>query len=192
MKQWKTLKRRTILDKGRFLQVEEHSIQLPDGRVIQDWPWVITPDYVNVVAMDEHGRFLCFKQTKYAVKGTTLALVGGYIEPDEKPAKTAQRELLEETGCCAAKWACLGRFRVDSNRGAGTAHLYLAQGVQYKAEVVSDDLEEQEVIWMTREQLENALDKGAFKVLVWNTACAMALRYLDRQKQRARIKSQSL
>jgi ADP-ribose pyrophosphatase len=77
MQPWKTLSRRTILDRGKFLKVESHTVELPDGQIIPDWPWIITPDYVNVVALTEADEFLCFRQTKYAVDGTSLALVGG-------------------------------------------------------------------------------------------------------------------
>ena len=81
MQPWKTLSRRMILDRGKFLRVEEHVIELPDGRIIDDWTWVITPDYINVVAATAEGRFLCFRQTKYSVEGTTLA-----VEP-ERPIR---------------------------------------------------------------------------------------------------------
>ena len=73
------LSRRTILDHSKFLRVEEHAVELPDGRVIPNWCWVITPDYINVVALTPDQRFLCFRQTKYAIDGTTLAPIGGYI-----------------------------------------------------------------------------------------------------------------
>ena len=77
MQPWKTISRRTVLERGRFLTVEDHTVELPDGRTIPDWPWVIAPDYVNVVAITDKGRFLCFRQVKYSVEGTSLAPVGG-------------------------------------------------------------------------------------------------------------------
>jgi len=83
MKSWKTLARRTILQHSKFLVVEEHTVELPDGRIIEDWPWVITPDYINVTAVTTEGLFLCFRQTKYSVEGMSLAVVGGYLEPGE-------------------------------------------------------------------------------------------------------------
>ena len=93
MQPWKTLARHTVLNYGKFLTVENHTVELPDGRVISDWPWVITPDYVNILAVTEDGQFLCFRQTKYAVGGTSLAPVGGYLEPGEDPPAAGQSGL---------------------------------------------------------------------------------------------------
>jgi ADP-ribose pyrophosphatase len=94
-----------------------------------------------VVAVTESGEFLCFHQVKYAVEGETLATVGGYLEPGETPLAAAKRELLEETGYEASKWIELGRYRVDANRGAGTAHFFLALQAHHVADRNADDLE---------------------------------------------------
>ncbi|MCB9444458.1 MAG: NUDIX hydrolase [Ardenticatenaceae bacterium] len=178
MESWKTLNRRTILNHSKFLQVELHIVQLPDGQIIEDWPWVITPDFANVVTETVDGRFLCFRQVKYSIDGPTLAPVGGYLEPGEDPLISAQRELLEETGYEAAEWIELGRFPVDGNRGAGTAYLYLARGAHQVAERNADDLEEQTLVFLTRAEMETALLNGKFKLLPWVTAVALTLAHL--------------
>lgn len=178
MKPWKTVSRRTVLDYGRFLVVENHAIELPNGQVINDWPWLITPDYVNVAAVTLDGRFICFRQTKYAAGGVTLAVVGGYLEPGEEPLAAARRELLEETGYLAPEWISLGQYAVDGNRGAGTAHLFLARQAHPVAEVTADDLEEQKLLLLSRAEVETALAAGEFKVLAWATALALALQHL--------------
>ena len=181
MQPWKTLSRRVVLDQGKFLTVEDHTVELPDGRIISNWPWVITPDYINVIAVTEDGEFLCFRQTKYGVDGTSFAAVGGYIEPGEEPLTAAQRELLEETGYEAPAWISLGHYRVDGNRGAGVAHFFLAQGAHRVAEADADDLEEQELHRLSRSEIEAALAGGEFKLLPWATIAALALLYLDRE-----------
>jgi hypothetical protein len=40
----------------------------------------------------------------------------------------------------------------------------------------ADDLEEQELILLTRMEVEAALDRGDFKVLAWAASIAFALR----------------
>ncbi len=175
MKPWKTVNRTTILDHSKWLKVEDHTIELPDGKILDKWCWIISPDYVNVVVENVQGDFVCFRQTKYAVNGISLAPVGGYLEPNEDPLECAKRELREEMGYAAAEWISLGRFPCDGNHGNGFANLFLARGAQKVGDVIADDLEEQEVVILTRNELLQALVNGEFKVLSWSTAVAFAL-----------------
>jgi 8-oxo-dGTP pyrophosphatase MutT (NUDIX family) len=175
MRPWRTRSRRTILDRSPWLAVEEHTVELPDGRLVEGWPWLVGREFVNVVAVTEDGSFLVLRQVKYAVDGTSLAPVGGYLDEGEEPLVAARRELLEETGYEAPDWTSLGRYVVDGNRGAGVGHLFLARGARKAAEPDADDLEEQELLRLGRDDVERALLAGEFKVMSWATAVALAL-----------------
>ncbi len=91
MQPWKTISRRVVLEQPPFLTVENHEVELPDGRVIPDWSWVITPDFVNVVAITDQNKFLCFRQMKYGIEGYFPG-AGGWIygagrnAPGRRPA----------------------------------------------------------------------------------------------------------
>jgi ADP-ribose pyrophosphatase len=172
---WKTLEKRVVYENGKWLTVENHLVELPDGRQIADWSWVQLPAYVNVAAVTEFGRWLCFQQPKYAIEGISLAPVGGYIEPSESSLAAAQRELLEETGHQASEWIALGQYAVDGNRGAGVAHFFLAKGATKIQEVKADDLETMELVTLQTSEVESALRAGAFKVLPWATVMALAV-----------------
>ena len=178
MKPWKTKARKILLDETPWLTVEQHTVELPDGQLISNWPWIITPDYINVVAVTEDERFICFRQVKYGIQGTTLSVVGGYVNDGEPPLAAAQRELLEETGYEAPYWLSLGSYLVDPNRGIATGHLFLARQARYVTLRDADDLEEQELLLLTREEIEAALEAGEIKVLAWAAAVAFALRHL--------------
>ena len=99
-------------------------------------------------------KMLCFRQGKYAIEGEALAPIGGYLEPGEEPLIAAQRELLEETGYEASDWIDLGHYRVDTNRGAGTAYFFMAHHAHPIAARDADDLEDQELLLLTRAEVE--------------------------------------
>jgi len=178
MKPWKTKTRQTVLDNHPWLTVEHHTVELPDGRLLPGWPWVITPDYINVLAATDDGHFICFRQVKYGIEGTTLSIVGGYIEEGEEPLAAAQRELSEETGYESPDWVSLGSYLVDPNRGIATGHLFLARQAHFVTPPIADDLEEQELLLLTREEIESALESGEIKILAWAATVAFALRHL--------------
>ncbi|MEW5720876.1 MAG: GyrI-like domain-containing protein, partial [Chloroflexota bacterium] len=95
------------------------------------------------------------------------------------PLAAAQREVLEETGYRAREWIALGTYRVDANRGAGIAHFFLARGAQRVQDRNADDLEEQEMLLLSRAEIKAAIARGEFRVLAWQAVMALGLLYLD-------------
>jgi len=180
---WKTLGRETVYQAGKYLTVESHKIELTDGTIIPDWSWVITPDFVNVLAITAEQKILCFRQTKYALDGLSLAPVGGYLDAGEDGLTAAKRELLEETGYHSDNWIPLGQYVQDANRGVATAHLFLAIDAIQTAEPTNDDLEEMELLTINQEQLQEAVFTGQFKVGTWATTAALALLHLTQKEQ---------
>jgi 8-oxo-dGTP pyrophosphatase MutT (NUDIX family) len=175
---WRTHSRQVVFDQSPWLVVEHHTVELPDGRLIPDWTWIRTPDYINVLAQTNSGQFMLFRQYKYGVPEPMLALIGGYLKPGEAPLAGAKRELHEETGYKADQWIQLGHYLVDPNRGIATGHLYLARAAHYFSTLESDDLEQQELLFLSQDELEQALEQGEFKILAWAAAVAFALRML--------------
>jgi ADP-ribose pyrophosphatase len=174
---WETVSKQNILNHNKFLQVENHVVKTPNGSIIPDWSWVITPDAINVVAVTENNQFLCLRQKRYAVVEASLAPVGGFIEPGEAPLDAAKRELLEEMGYEAPDWISLGSYVIEPNRGVCTIHQYLALNARQVADANSGDLEDQELLYFSRAEIEKALKANEFKIISWAAAVALALNY---------------
>jgi ADP-ribose pyrophosphatase len=150
-------------------------VELPDGSLLPDWMWVKVPDFVNIAAVDSEGNYHVFRQQKYAVPGITLAVAGGYVDPGESPEQAALRELEEELGMHAGRLTCFGSYAMDGNRGCGIGHLFMAEECTQTGTPVDDDLEEQERLLLTPEELKEALLAGKFGVASWTATLALAL-----------------
>lgn len=175
MKPWVCRKKEPVLSAAPWLEVERHEVELPDGRMIGDWMWVDTPDFVNVAAVDEEGNYHVFRQQKYAVPGITLAVAGGYVEEGETPRQAAVRELEEEMGLQSDQVTSLGTYAMDGNRGCGNGHLFLAEACTRTGTPVADDLEDQELLILTPGELKESLLQGKFGVASWTATLALAL-----------------
>lgn len=180
----------TTLYETPFSRFQLHKVKIGD-KIIDDWLWYDESDNVNILVQNEEGNFLVFKQTKYAWDGESLAVVGGLIESGEEPLEAAKRELMEELGMEARSWDSLGSYRAACNRGGGITHTFFARDAKKsledkKAVVGQADLERQDLIYLTKRELLDAVLDGKFQEIKWTATVALAL--LKQNKFRINMK----
>lgn len=56
-------------------------------------------------------------------------------------------------------------------------HLFLTLEAKQIMEPHSDDLEDQELLFLSQSEIENALKSGEFKILAWAAVISMSLNY---------------
>lgn len=162
---WRTLATDRILDISPWFSVLKDTLQLPSGRVVDDYYRIQAPDYVLVAARREDGAILMERHYKQCLGRVILTSPAGGIDEGETPLQAAQRELLEETGYAAQSWRSLGSFVVDGTRGICSAHLFCAEGLAGQASPVTDDMEEFELAFLTPDEIRQALSSGEIALL---------------------------
>jgi ADP-ribose diphosphatase len=172
---WVTLARHELLDRRPWVRVWSEAVQLPDGRVVEDFSTIELPDYAVVVALTPDGRVVVERNYKHGPRRVCLNLPAGYLERGEEPLAAARRELLEETGYVAEEWVSLGGFANDGNRGCGTGFFYLARGARQVAQPDAGDLEEMAVDLMGLDDLVRAVRRGEVAVLSIAAAIGLAM-----------------
>lgn len=94
----RTVSVRTVAETS-FARCDVHTVVSEDGRnVFKDWIFLEEVNAVNIVVQTAEGKFVVFKQHKYAVPGETFSPVGGFVDDGEHPWTSAKREVLEELG----------------------------------------------------------------------------------------------
>jgi hypothetical protein len=81
--------------------------------------------------------------------------------------------LLEEAGYASNEWTSLGSFIVDANRRVSQAHFFLARRACQSTKLISDDLEQSEMRWVSPAEAKQALRDG--RVAISSSALALAL-----------------
>lgn len=201
------------------MRVELHDVLGEDGRTYTDWIWMDVTDQINVVpyilapastadgqqqqqqpVVNRYvgGTFRVFRQNKYGMVGSSLAVLGGGVEmaAGEAPLAAAKRELEEELAMVTRveeNWIDLGTYRVNVNRGHGFISCFLVVDPVEKARRAEDfhvdELERQAVVDLTLDQMEAAVRQHAFAEVKWQAAATMALMEVKRiiQEEQDRI-----
>lgn len=171
---WLTLGSREVYSGGPWVRVVIDTVKLPDGRVVNDYHRVEFQDCCIVYAQTVEGMVVVERQYKHGVGSIGLSLPAGGLAPGEEPLAGARRELLEETGYAADTWRSLGAYAVNGNYGCGRAHLFVATGARKVAEPDSGDLEDMEILLMSRPELLEATRGGLVHLLGAVTVIGLA------------------
>lgn len=150
---WRVLDRRTVFSGGPIREVAVETVELPDGRVVDDYYAIRLADYVLVYPEMEDGTVRMLRQYRHGLRRVCLGFPGGAVERNESPVDAARRELLEELGCVADEWHGLGALGTNGNQGCNTAHLFRAIGCRPIAAPVAPDMERPELLSFRRDEL---------------------------------------
>jgi ADP-ribose pyrophosphatase len=170
---WKVLDRREAFALPPWVSVAVETIELPDGRRIDDYVQVHVSNFAIVFAETADGQIICVRQYRHAPRGPSLEFVAGRIDDGEDPLAAAKRELLEETGYDSPDWELAGRFIISPTQGIGTGHVYRAHNAVRRQAPCSGDLEEAVVELLDRDALVAALVAG--EIVAGSHIATMAL-----------------
>ena len=101
---WKILDSEYVI-KRPWLTARKDKVELPDGRIIEEFYVLEYPDWVNVIAITKDGQFVMERQYRHGLSVEGMELPCGTMEDGETPLQAAQRELLEETGYGNGEWS---------------------------------------------------------------------------------------
>ncbi|HZN62511.1 MAG TPA: NUDIX hydrolase [Planctomycetota bacterium] len=124
-----TLLREREVFRGRILALHERDVLLPNGRTAT-LSIVDHPGAVAIVPVHANGDVVLLRQFRVAAGGEIWEIPAGTRETGEPPARTARRELAEETGLRARQWTRLGEFFTAPGFCTELMTVYLARGLE--------------------------------------------------------------
>lgn len=156
-RRWKTLESEIIVSRPPWLRVRHDKVQLPDGRINPEFYVLEYPDWVNVIAITEDGKFVMELQYRYGLDRTGYEICAGVMEKGETPEQAARRELEEETGYTGGEWEHIMTISGNSSTTNNLTHCFIARGVRPSGKRHLDSTEDLDVVLMTEEEVRSLL-----------------------------------
>lgn len=157
------------LDTRTVFRVRSDRVRSPSTGKVLTIDRLLTPDWVNVVALtedDEHGAvLLCVRQYRFGTRSLSLELPAGIVDPGEASRAAALRELLEETGHAPhdeASVAELGSVHPNAAFQHNRMTSYYVPRAVRVAELNLDEHEELEVVKLPLHEVDEAVAGGHF------------------------------
>ena len=158
---WKRLSTEYLFRRP-WLTARRDRVQLPDGRVNDEYYVLEYPTWVNVIAVTEDGMMVIIRQYRHGLGQTNFELVAGVVEDGELPLQAAQRELLEETGYAGGEWEELMVISANASSMNNLSHCFLAKGVKCVSTQHLDACEDIEVYLFSEQEVRRLVDSGEF------------------------------
>ena len=162
---WRVLSARELLHIPGRARVTVEAVELPGGRVVDDYVQVALNDFVVILAETENAETILLRMYRHGARRSGLELPAGCVDDGEEPLHAAKRELLEETGYVSERWEALGSYVLSGTQGGGTGHLFRAYDAMRVQEPSSGDLEIASVETVSAERLRRAIRGHEFLTL---------------------------
>jgi 8-oxo-dGTP pyrophosphatase MutT (NUDIX family) len=175
---WKIISSEYLF-KRPWLTARKDVVQLPDGRVNNEFYVLEYPDWVNVIAITKEDKMVMIRQYRHGLRRTSYELVAGVIEDGEHPMDAAKRELLEESGYAGGQWQEFMQLCANPSTTNNISHTYLAVGVEKVANQKLDETEDVEVHIMEKETVRQMIYNNEF---VQSLMAAPLLKYFSLYK----------
>ncbi len=159
-----------ILCRGRKLVLGQIVDNIKGEEKVYDA--LIHPGAVVIVAIKDN-EVLVERQYRPIIGRWIYELPAGTIEEGEDPSRTAERELLEETGYRANKIEYLGWFYTSPGTSTEVIHVFLARNLVRVNMPMQESDELIEIEWISLDDIWKFISKGA--IVDAKTIAALAL-----------------
>lgn len=159
---WKVLASENLIHRPH-LDAYREKVELPDGRVYDEFYHLHFSPVVCIVAETPDGKLIMERQYRHAVREVLTEIPAGIVEKGEEPIEAAKRELMEETGYAGGEWTALSVEYAQGGVQDNKMYSFYAKGVVPHGERHLDSTEDINVYLIDKREVLGMLMNGEIK-----------------------------
>lgn len=182
LKKWNILKS-TMVVNHRWCKVRQDEIELPNGKIIDDYFVSIRPEVALILPITSNQEIILVRQYRHGAGEILLELPAGTFNlENETPEVAAIRELKEETGYIADRVKLISIIYDNPVKDSNKIHLFLAENVDKFEQQELDITEEIEVVLIPLKVVMEKIMNGELCVAGTVAAICIGLKFLSDNK----------
>ena len=158
---WSTLSTEQLINRP-WLKARRDTVQLPNGKVYDEYYILSYPTWINVVAETEDGELILERQYRHGLGVVSTEICAGVVEEGETPLQAAQRELEEETGYIAEELELITEMYGSPGFSNEKISIYMANSLKV-GEMHLDDDEFIELVYYDVDDIKDMLKNKYFE-----------------------------
>lgn len=163
IKPWKTLSSSVALNE-KWFTVRKDTIELPSGKVIDDYFVWLSPSIAVAIPYTSDGKFVICQQYRHAAGKIMYQFPAGAVDKNETNEEAARRELVEETGYTSDDFEHLVDTAAYATKLTGWQHVYLARNAKLTQEPHNDVNEPTKVLLVSPKELMDLIVTNQFQL----------------------------
>ena len=158
---WNILASEQLINRP-WMKARRDTVQLPNGKVYDEYYVLSYPKWINVIAETEDGKLILERQYRHGLGIVSTEICAGVVEQGEAPLHAAQRELEEETGYTGGNWEEIMTIAPNPGVMDNLCHCFYARGVKKTSNQHLDETEDIDVFLCPKEEVKQMLLRGEF------------------------------
>ena len=176
-KNWKLISRDEVYDGSPYIKIYKDTVMLPNDKIINDYHRIEVNNAVMLLIENDKKELLVYNEYRHGIADVSYTFPAGGIESGESIDAASKREVMEELGYKFNNIKLLKKYIVSGSYMFSELNMVSIKNIKKISEPKEIDIENPEIMWLSKKSLKEALFNDKFKGLTYATAALIWLLY---------------